>query len=553
LRNKSPAVETAAITAQDYHQRTKHSLEAYARGPATLDWDSQPNPFRRFSGCDTVALPLAARANTTEYADLFQPGAITPTPLSMDSMATFMELALGLSAWKSYGPDRWALRCNPSSGNLHPTEGYLVLADDEHFPAGVYHYLSHDHLLERRCVVEQPLDELLPNHSFLFGLSSIHWREAWKYGERAFRYCQLDVGHAMAAVRYAAAVLGWRVHLLDGWSDADIAACLGLDRAADFTGAESESPDLMLLIQTQALNGAPKLDPGALVDALHQGRWTGQGNALNERHDVDWPLIEQAAEACAKPATPAESAQKASLPELLAPDHLQHQSASQLIRQRRSAQAFDGVSTLSLSAFCRMLDSLLPRPHVPPLDVLPWAPRLHPVFFVHRVEGLNPGLYCLPRSDAGETLLREALNDKFQWHKPDSVPDCLPFYQLVQANCRKAAHTLSCHQAIAADSAFAVAMLAEFEAPLQEGDWVYRQLFWEAGVLGQSLYLEAEAAGVRGTGIGCYFDDKAHEILGLQGQGQGLQDLYHFTVGTPQIDNRLVSLPPYSHLEARNP
>jgi nitroreductase len=36
------------------------------------------------------------------------------------------------------------------------------------------------------------------------------WREAWKYGERAFRYCQLDTGHAVGALRYAAALLGWR-------------------------------------------------------------------------------------------------------------------------------------------------------------------------------------------------------------------------------------------------------------------------------------------------------------------------------------------------------
>jgi len=30
---------------------------------------------------------------------------------------------------------------------------------------------------------------------------------------------------------------------------------------------------------------------------------------------------------------------------------------------------------------------------------------------------------------------------------------------------------------------------------------VVSKLFWEAGLLGQVLYLEAEAAGVRGTGI----------------------------------------------------
>jgi hypothetical protein len=60
------------------------------------------------------------------------------------------------------------------------------------------------------------------------------------------------------------------------------------------------------------------------------------------------------------------------------------------------------------------------------------------------------------------------------------------------------------------------------------------------------LYLEAEAAGVRGTGIGCYFDDAFHDRLGLR--GVEFQDLYHFTVGGPVDDPRLVTLPPYAYL-----
>ena len=75
------------------------------------------------------------------------------------------------------------------------------------------------------------------------------------------------------------------------------------------------------------------------------------------------------------------------------------------------------------------------------------------------------------------------------------------------------------------------------------GAWWYRRLFWEAGMLGQVLYLEAEAAGVRGTGIGCYFDDAFHDLLGLS--GDRFQDLYHFTVGGPIEDPRLTTRPGY--------
>ena len=90
-------------------------------------------------------------------------------------------------------------------------------------------------------------------------------------------------------------------------------------------------------------------------------------------------------------------------------------------------------------------------------------------------------------------------------------------------------------------------MLAEFESVIQDTPWNYRSLYYEAGMLGQALYIEAEAVNARGTGIGCFFDNKIHETLGIK--DQTLQCLYNFTVGTSVLDNRLVSLPPYSHLQ----
>ena len=108
---------------------------------------------------------------------------------------------------------------------------------------------------------------------------------------------------------------------------------------------------------------------------------------------------------------------------------------------------------------------------------------------------------------------------------------------------------ISCHQDIAADCCFAVGFLTEFAGPLQGAPWVYRELFWETGLLGQILYLEAEAAGIRATGIGCFFDDALHRLLGLD--GLAWQSLYHFTVGGPVEDRRVQSLPPYAHLPRR--
>jgi hypothetical protein len=69
-------------------------------------------------------------------------------------------------------------------------------------------------------------------------------------------------------------------------------------------------------------------------------------------------------------------------------------------------------------------------------------------------------------------------------------------------------------------------------------------------MLGQVLYLEAEAAGIRATGIGCFFDDEMHALLGLR--GHAWQSLYHFTAGGPVDDARLTTLPAYTLARSRS-
>jgi SagB-type dehydrogenase family enzyme len=521
-----------------YHQRTKHHFRRYAASAGYLDWATQPDPFRRYRGAPRVDLPLIGGERGPRYDALFQPRAIPPEAPGLRALGLLLELSFGLSAWKEHGGDRWALRCNPSSGNLHPTEAYLVSGGIGGLADGVYHYLSFDHSLQRRCAAS------LPFQGIWVALSSIFWREAWKYGERAFRYCQHDVGHALGALVFAAGSLGWTVTVLDDWSDDEIGALLGLDRAEDYALAERESPDLLAWI---SFGAAPSERPQAtgLLSAVRSGIWCGQGNTLSEHHQHDWPVIEQVHRFSSKPRTPAvtERAPERAppLPGTAAPD------ARLLIRQRRSAQSFDGGTVIPVGSFYRMLDATLPRAGALPFHGWPWRARVHLLLFVHRVTGLTPGLYILFRCAEAAMSLRAAFGKDFAWSAVAGCPAHWSFFRLLDGDARGAAKTLSCHQDIASDGIFSLAMLAEFDEALAEGAWVYRRLFWETGLVGQVLYLEAEAAGVRGTGIGCFFDDPVHELLGLS--GTCLQSLYHFTVGAARIDDRLQTLPPYDHID----
>jgi hypothetical protein len=200
-----------------------------------------------------------------------------------------------------------------------------------------------------------------------------------------------------------------------------------------------------------------------------------------------------------------------------------------------------------------MLGRVMPHAERPqlarpmPWDTWPYEPGIHLMLFVHRIDGLTPGLYFLLRDPRKLPFVQQSMNSALHWQQAPGCPEQLPLYWLLEGDAKRLAVQVSCHQDIAGDGAFSFGMLAEFEGRLRErGPWWYPRMFWEAGLLGQVLYLEAESAGVRATGIGCFFDDPVHAILAVN--GLSLQSLYHFTIGGPVEDRRLMTLPAYGHL-----
>ena len=104
-----------------------------------------------------VHLPLLGADDEPLSPDtkhLYRRGSVPSAPLTMRALSRLLQYALAISAWKQAGATRWALRCNPSSGNLHPTEGYLLIGALPGLgdAAGLYHYAPREHGLERRAV-----------------------------------------------------------------------------------------------------------------------------------------------------------------------------------------------------------------------------------------------------------------------------------------------------------------------------------------------------------------------------------------------------------------
>jgi hypothetical protein len=265
---------------------------------------------------------------------------------------------------------------------------------------------------------------------------------------------------------------------------------------------------------------------------------------LSDEH-VDWPIIDQVAKDTEKFD---ESELCIVLKDRRDPVSLSHKSMKTLdviALQRRSAVSMDGQTTISRDTFYTMLARTLPIEGGLFSAVSHTRAYVHLALFVHRVGHLAPGLYVLVRDKASERTVRTAMTVDFDWTAPERCPAELPLYHLQTGNARSTAAQLSCTQAIAGDGAFSLGMLVEFDQALKDhGPHYYRRLFWETGIIGQTLYLESEAAGVRSTGIGCFFDDPVHAAFGID--GKVLQSLYHFTVGGPVEDTRLTTKPPYS-------
>jgi len=529
----------------DYHQATKHRVEAFASGPGFLDWATQPDPFRRYAGARLIRLDTVAPTDEPRYDAVFTPGHLPDgLPVNLQTISQLFYDSLALSAWKSTGAARWALRVNASSGNLHPTEGYLVCGPVEGLCERpmVCHYTAQEHGLEVRAEFDIELWNTLssgfPENTFFIGLTSIYWREAWKYGQRAYRYCMHDAGHALGAFSLAAAGLGWHARLLDEPGADELARLLGTSQPHT---SEPEAPDLLMAcMPAQPAAALPEL-PAAALHAFESLAWQGQPNQLSPSH-VDWG-IEAFAAHVHKPHGARTYEPFTEPPRSWSPP-ARPVALRQMIRQRRSAVAMDGQTRLSRGDFYRMLDRTLAVPGAVPFNMLPWKSQLHLALMVHRVDGIPPGLYLLVRDPAQTAVLEQALTQADPWHKPPGCPEQLPLYCLMQRDTRAAAREISCQQDIASDGCFSLAMLAEFSEPLERyGAWFYPRLYWEAGMIGQLLYLEAEAAGIRSTGIGCFLDDPMHEVLGLT--DRRFQDIYHFTVGGAVDDPRLNTLAPY--------
>ena len=517
----------ALQTVFEYHETTKHSQQRYARSLGYMDWSTQPNPFRTYNGTKTITLPLAMQNATPPYhlLDTQLPSA----PLVMESISQLLQFSMGIAAWKNSGGPSWAVRCNASSGNLHPTESYLILPPilkEQNAQSAVLHYAPKNHELELLTTFETNFWSTLAEGSFLLGISSITWREVWKYGERAFRYTNLDAGHAWQSIVVSAKMLGWEATRLDSISDSTIDILLGLHQEKRFF--ERERGDMILVISPSKLDSSLNLD--SLIENIPLN-FEGIANKLSPSMQ-HWDIIPQIEDATHTQ----QIAQKASpLKEFLKKPS---KESKQVVLFRRSVHIMHTeISKITKEQFHAILQSVMYS-----LDGK--ENSTHLCIMINRIEEYEKGLYILLRNQDSKEELMSMMHSGFEW----SETEFENLYILELGDFQVASKNISCSQDIASDGAFSLGMLSDFSKQILEfGPHRYKELYWECGAIGQQLYLEATSLGLSGTGIGCFLDDMMHKVLGIK--DNRYQILYHFTVGRGNVDSRIMTIPAYEREE----
>jgi SagB-type dehydrogenase family enzyme len=490
------------MTWREYHELTKHSAESLRRTAHYLDWANMPNPFRHYEGVPVLDLPADPPApQISAFEVLGSKTGDTPARVGEEFLSQLMFYSASISASKRVPSTGaiYSLRVNPSSGNLHPTEFHFCTRGLVDWPDGLYHYRPSSHMVEQRAIGDFGPKLVHTSTPLIFVLTSIAWREAWKYRDRAYRYCLHDIGHAWQALTLAARSLGSESFALGHFSDDRVAESCFL--------SQDEWPMLIVGLHGPSI---PVHNLGAVETVV----FGGQPNRLSEEQET-YPSIERihaATKLSAEATIPSLGQSEAfGRGEVSLPPHFStSRSFGDVVRTRRSALDFRGGSE---SISCPQLATLLFTTKERLFADFATARFVHLYLYVHRVEGLAPGVYRF-------------------W------PEHAELEKVKGGDQRAVAAALSLGQDLAGNACVAFSMIGDFEnAARSYGDRGYRYVHFEAGAIGQRMYLAAEALGLGATGIGAFFDGEVNRYLSLAPELG--QVVYHFAIGYPVADPRL--------------
>lgn|SRR5574341_716689 len=179
-------------------------------------------PEPRLDSAISIEKVLCTRRSVWEF---------TNESLELSQIAQLLWAAQGVTGAE-------ARRTAPSAGGLYGLELYVMAANVNGLPAGIYKYeiLTHElvSLIEgdtRQRLFRSALEQTsISQAAAIFALAGVYERISAKYGERGIRYTHMEAGHAAQNLLLQAVALGLGAVLVGAFDDAKVKRVLGLSK-----------------------------------------------------------------------------------------------------------------------------------------------------------------------------------------------------------------------------------------------------------------------------------------------------------------------------------
>jgi len=503
---------------REYHEATKLSPEQ--ESSLRVDWADQPRPFKLYRDLERIPLPRELRASKVPAIELLD-GAANPSPrtavLDLSTLATLLHHSAGIIRRLTHRGGTMYFRAAACTGALYHVELYVVCGALPGLDAGVYHFGINDFSLGRLRAGDfhgalndaSGSEPHVASASAIVVATSTFWRNAWRYGDRAYRHSFWDTGTILANLLAMAEAHGLPVSVVAGFADCEVNSLLGVD------GTNEAAVALI------PLGGGHWPAPPPPFEAIDPT------TVPVSAHQVRLPLIEHAHQASSLPAPSAVRAWREgaaldataradgepahtlltnpgalSLDASLSPTSggKPDDPIEVIIARRGSARRFE-TRPIPLAALRFMLRAA-ERPMPSDVESSPLDTFVH----AERVSGLQPGLYRV--ADDGHTIEQQIAGSL--------------------ANAVEEATVSNGIAIAAAASIFFVCDLAEVLR--RYGERGYRVAQLHAGIRGGRLYLAAHAVGLAATGL-TFFDDLVGGLVAPREPAPGV--LFMVAIGHP--------------------
>ncbi|MBI2649481.1 MAG: SagB/ThcOx family dehydrogenase [Thaumarchaeota archaeon] len=459
-----------------------------------LDWTNKPRAFKVYTKISSI--PLPHDFPRPRLGALASVGGVGPpdraTTINIETLTELLFFTGGITREMGFPGGAYYMRAAPATGALYPIELYIVCQGFEGLGAGIYHFGPGDFSLTElrkgdyrtELSLASGRNQEIATSPVTIAMTSLAWRNAWKYQARSYRHWFWDSGVMAANLLATAVSAGLSSKLVMSFDDARVNLLLGLEEGKEATVALAPIGAGLVAPPREQTRSQSKLNletvPLSAKEVQYPEVWrVHASSSLDERGASDWIKAGLAYHGKTN------SSGGSHYPLQLSDVDGVKDTLEEVILRRGSTRRF-ATKSISFSALSAILYS---SSRGVPFDFLrPGVTLIETYLIANSVDGLPPGAYSYIR-DAG-TLV-----------------------QLKAGSFRRLSGYLCLEQPLFSDASVVLFLMADLQTILKHlGNRGYRAAQFEAGVVLGKIYLSAYAQRLGASGS-TFYDDAVTDFF----------------------------------------